>query len=202
MRANLVNIYLNLRKRQIRAKFLTLRDNQVFKDLQGYSMEIACKARKLSLYKKAKTVMTYLSCGSEVSTDCLVNFAFEDKKEVSVAAITDVKNSKMQAVRILKLENANQLVCGIRQPKTNKSDFVDRDSIDLIFVPGVVFSKQGYRIGYGKGFYDRWLQDVDYAKTVGLAYDFQIVKEVPSVEYDLPVGCIVTEKRVIKVLDN
>ncbi|MDR0617304.1 MAG: 5-formyltetrahydrofolate cyclo-ligase [Endomicrobium sp.] len=186
----------------MRVKFLALRDNQDFKDLQGYSMEIACKARKLSLYKKAKTVMAYLSCGSEVSTDCLVNFAFEDKKEVSVPAITDVKNSKMQAVRLLKLENANQLVCAIRQPKADKSDFVGKDSIDLIFVPGIVFSRQGYRIGYGKGFYDSWLQDVDSAKTVGLAYDFQIVKEIPSLEYDLPVGCIVTEKRVIKVLDN
>ena len=202
MRANFVNVCLNLRKKQMRVKFLALRDNQDFKDLQGYSMEIACKARKLSLYKKAKTVMAYLSCGSEVSTDCLVNFAFEDKKEVSVPAITDVKNSKMQAVRLLKLENANQLVCAIRQPKADKSDFVGKDSIDLIFVPGIVFSRQGYRIGYGKGFYDSWLQDVDSAKTVGLAYDFQIVKEIPSLEYDLPVGCIVTEKRVIKVLDN
>lgn len=194
-----MNICLNLSKKQIRAKFLSLRDAQDLKKLQSYSMEIACRVRKLSVYKKAKTIMLYLSCGSEVSTDFLVNLAFYDKKKVSVATITDIKNAKMQAVRIFSLSDANQLVCGIRQPKANKNDLVSKKSIDLILVPGIVFSERGYRVGYGKGFYDRWLQDINYAKIVGLAYDFQVIKEVPNREYDLPVSCIVTEKRIIKV---
>jgi 5-formyltetrahydrofolate cyclo-ligase len=165
-------------------------------------MEISCKVKNLLIFKKAETIMFYLSCGSEVSTDLLINFAFEDKKDVSVAAITDMKNGQMEAVRISKLKEANQLVCGIRQPAVNKSKVITKESIDLVFVPGIVFSELGYRVGYGKGFYDRWLQDVDCAKVVGLAYDFQVVKEVPIGKCDLPVGFIVTEKKVIKVLEN
>jgi 5-formyltetrahydrofolate cyclo-ligase len=162
-------------------------------------MEIACRVKELSIYKKAKIIMLYLSYGSEVSTDSLVNFAFCDKKEVSVATITDIKSAKMQAVRISSLSDANQLVCGIRQPKANKNNLVSKESIDLILVPGIVFSERGYRVGYGKGFYDRWLQNINHTKIVGLAYDFQVIKEVSHRQYDLPVGCIVTEKRIIKV---
>ncbi|MDR0723888.1 MAG: 5-formyltetrahydrofolate cyclo-ligase [Endomicrobium sp.] len=197
-----MNVCLNLSKKQIRANFLSLRNAQDFKKLQSYSMEIACRVRELSVYKKAKTIMLYLSCGSEVSTDFLVNAVFYDEKEVTVATIIDIKNVKMQAVRIFSLSDANQLVCGIRQPKANKDDLVSKESIDLVLVTGIVFSKCGYRIGYGKGFYDRWLHDVDCTKVVGLAYDFQVIKEVPVEKHDLPVGCIVTEKRFIKVLDN
>jgi 5-formyltetrahydrofolate cyclo-ligase len=194
-----VNVCLNLSKKQIRAEFLSLRNAQDLKKLQSYSMEIAYRVRELSIYKRAKAIMLYLSCGSEVSTDFLVNFAFYDKKEVSVASITDIKSSKMQAVRIFSLSDANQLVCGVRQPKANKNDLVSKESIDLVLVPGIVFSECGYRVGYGKGFYDRWLQDIDCAKIIGLAYDFQVIKEVPNSKYDWPVGCIVTEKRIIKV---
>lgn len=194
-----MNVCLNLSKKQIRAKFLSLRASQDCKKLQSYSMEIACRVKELSIYKKAKIIMLYLSYGSEVSTDSLVNFAFCDKKEVSVATITDIKSAKMQAVRISSLSDANQLVCGIRQPKANKNNLVSKESIDLILVPGIVFSERGYRVGYGKGFYDRWLQNINHTKIVGLAYDFQVIKEVSHRQYDLPVGCIVTEKRIIKV---
>ncbi|MDR1418662.1 MAG: 5-formyltetrahydrofolate cyclo-ligase [Endomicrobium sp.] len=196
-----MNVCLELRKKQIRTKFLSLRNNLTLEVLKDYSMETACKAKALSIYKKAKTIMFYLSCGREMSTDLLINFAFEDKKDVSVAAITNMKSVQMRAVRIFKLKEANRLFCGIRQPEVNKNNVISKESIDLFFVPGIVFSELGYRIGYGKGFYDRFLKGIDCAKIVGLAYDFQVVKDVPVAKHDIPVGSIVTEKRFIKVLD-
>ncbi|MDR3253687.1 MAG: 5-formyltetrahydrofolate cyclo-ligase, partial [Endomicrobium sp.] len=86
----------------------------------------------------------------------------------------------------------------IRQPEIIPDDIVKQDNIDLIFVPGLAFDVLGYRMGYGKGYYDRWLKNLPSEKIVGLAYDFQIADKLPSEKYDIPVGLIITEKRVIR----
>jgi 5-formyltetrahydrofolate cyclo-ligase len=72
-------------------------------------------------------------------------------------------------------------------------------ALDLIVVPGLAFDERGYRLGYGAGLYDRTLPRFATAKTVGIAYDFQLLMEVPHTEGDVPVQTIVTDKRVIEV---
>ena len=69
----------------------------------------------------------------------------------------------------------------------------------MVFIPGIAFDARGYRTGYGKGYYDRWLKSVPLEKTVGLAYDFQITDKLPTEEYDIPVGVIITEKRIMQI---
>jgi 5-formyltetrahydrofolate cyclo-ligase len=142
--------------------------------------------------------MIYLSYGSEVITDFIVKSAIEEGKNVVVPAITNSRSSSMQATRIIRLEDANQLVCGIRQPEVNFDNVTSKDFIDLVLIPGIVFDLSGYRLGYGKGYYDKWLKDVSLSKTVGLAYDFQIVDNLPIGKHDLPIGTIVTEQRIIQ----
>jgi 5-formyltetrahydrofolate cyclo-ligase len=71
--------------------------------------------------------------------------------------------------------------------------------IDLIVVPGLAFDPTGYRVGYGAGLYDRTLPHYRSAKTVGIAFDFQLVMELPRNEHDLPVQAIVTDQRVLRV---
>ncbi len=66
-----------------------------------------------------------------------------------------------------------------------------------MFVPGLAFNEKGYRIGYGKGYYDRWLKRFQAAKRIGLAYNFQVLKKLPKTKKDIKVGIIVTEKRII-----
>jgi len=79
---------------------------------------------------------------------------------------------------------------------------LDIADIDLVIVPGVVFDKSGHRIGYGHGYYDRFLDNLEKinknAVKVGLAYDFQIADKVPIEKHDVPVDKIVTEKRIIR----
>ncbi len=70
--------------------------------------------------------------------------------------------------------------------------------IDLILVPGIVFDQSGHRIGFGKGYYDRLLKDVTCPK-IGVAYDFQIVKNIPSEKHDIPMDIIVTNKSILSV---
>jgi 5-formyltetrahydrofolate cyclo-ligase len=166
------------------------------------SASIFARIKKLSAYEKAKTVMFYFSCGSEVVTDFMITSAFGNGKAVIVPAIKNFRDRKMYAVKISRLEDACLSIYGIRQPEINFDNIVEKDNIDLIFVPGLAFDTKGYRAGYGKGYYDRWLKGVPFEKTVGLAYDFQLINQLPIEKYDLPVGIIVTEKRVIQIEGN
>jgi len=69
----------------------------------------------------------------------------------------------------------------------------------LVIVPGIAFDKKGYRIGYGHGYYDRFLKILKKdVKKIGLAFEIQVVDEIPEEEHDVPVDIVVTEKRVLK----
>lgn len=146
--------------------------------------------------------MFYLSCGSEVVTDFMINSAFGSGKTVVVPSIKNFRNGEMYAVKISRLEDACLSAYGIRQPEINSGNIVEKDNVDLVFVPGLAFDIKGYRTGYGKGCYDRWLKSVPFEKTVGLAYDFQVTEQLPIGKYDMPVGIIITEKRVIHIKEN
>jgi len=146
--------------------------------------------------------MFYLSYGSEVITDNMINEVLSDGKEAVVPIIKNPGDGTMHAVRISHLEDCYEQVYGIRQPEFDEADLVDKKDVDLIFVPGIVFDSYGYRIGYGKGYYDRWLTGTDISKRIGLAYEVQLTDKIPSGKYDLPVGKILTEKRLIEVIRN
>ncbi|MDR2666238.1 MAG: 5-formyltetrahydrofolate cyclo-ligase [Endomicrobium sp.] len=194
-----MNDYLKSEKTKIRREFLKLRSriNPVL--TTSYSINIFTKIRELSVYKRARIIMFYLSCGSEVFTDFMINLAFNERKTVVVPAIKAPKDIKMCAVKISRLEDAYQSVYGIRQPKINSKNVVEKNDVDLFFVPAIAFNTDGYRIGYGKGYYDRWLKNVSFKKTVGLAYDFQVTDKIPIGKHDIPVGIIVTERRLIQI---
>ena len=82
------------------------------------------------------------------------------------------------------------------EPKDHREKLIDKDFIDLIIVPGLLFDPKGYRVGYGGGYYDRYL--VDYPNiTVSLAMEEQLVQYVPFDEYDIPVDFIITEDLMI-----
>jgi 5-formyltetrahydrofolate cyclo-ligase len=199
VREKFMNDCLELGKRKIRHEFLASRNRMSPDSVMVYSAGIFAGIKKLPAYEKAKTVMFYLSFGSEVVTDFMINSAFGSGKVVAVPAIKNFGYEKMYAVKISKLEDACLSVYGIRQPEINSGSIIEKDNIDLIFVPGVAFDIKGYRTGYGKGCYDRWLKSVSFEKTVGLAYDFQVTNQLPIGKYDIPVGVIVTEERVIQI---
>lgn len=197
-----MNDYLESEKRKVRYEFLNLR-NRVDPILaSAYSNMIFSKIKKLPVYENAKTVMFYLSYGSEVVTDAMISSALEEDKNVVVPAIQNPGDGKMFAVKLPRIEDAYQSVYGIRQPEINQEDVMEKDEIDLVFVPGIAFDYDGHRVGYGKGYFDRWLEGISPDKTIGLAYDFQITDKMPTGKYDLPVGSIITEKRIIQIKKN
>ncbi|MDL2311041.1 5-formyltetrahydrofolate cyclo-ligase, partial [Peptostreptococcaceae bacterium OttesenSCG-928-C18] len=112
----------------------------------------------------------------------------------------DTKENSMKLSLIKDLNNDLEPgYYSIPEPKENLRTPVDNDIIDLVITPGVAFTKDKYRMGYGGGFYDRFFANLKKPPLkIALAYDFQIVDELPSEDYDIPVNIIITENQVIK----
>lgn len=190
------NISQEQEKNKIRYEYLMLRNKIEFEARHSYSNSILEKIKSLKVYAEARSIMLYLSYGSEVITDIMVNEFLLDNKDVAVPVISNPGDGIMHAIKINSLQECNTKVYGIRQPEFDESLIVDKNDIDIILVPGIVFDSKGYRIGYGKGYYDRWLQGTDIKKRIGLAYEVQVISEIPKGEYDLPVGMLITEKQI------
>jgi 5-formyltetrahydrofolate cyclo-ligase len=95
----------------------------------------------------------------------------------------------------LEIKNLKQVELGaykILEPKKHLPRLKPQQ-IDLAFIPGIAFSRDGHRVGYGKGFYDRLMKKLTCPK-IGIAYEFQIVNNIPGEKHDVPVDMIITEK--------
>jgi len=88
---------------------------------------------------------------------------------------------------------------GVPEPRADSPVLAPHD-VDLVLVPGLAFDERGHRIGYGAGFYDRLLPLLGRALTVGIAFDFQLVAEIPDTPGDAPVALLVTDARVLETL--
>lgn len=146
------------------------------------------------LYKRSETVMSYMDFRNEVPTRLLNRYCLKDRKNLLFPYCIDHEN--MVAVRAEVLPDGTYTdILGISVPDQSLNRVVRSTSIDLVVVPGVVYNKQGYRIGYGKGFYDRFLTSVGpNCIKVGFAYEFQIIDVMFQSEYDIPVDILISEK--------
>lgn len=151
-------------------------------------------------YREAASVMFFMTHGSEVLTDDAIRSALAEGKTVALPRI-DPKTGVLSAVKVVSLdEDLVTGAYGIREPRSGKR--LRPGSLDAVLVPGLAFDRAGNRIGYGKGYYDRWLCRIKREKRISLAYDLQIVRAVPHTSLDLPVGMIITEKRVLRCMQN
>ena len=171
----------------------------VLKKMKGLELENKRKAdqaliqrlRSLPAYQATSVIATYLSFPHEVDTSFLIDAAQEDGKQVVIPktypkgcmefVAYDPQNLKPTAFGLLEPEDATQAV--------------DQSKIDLIHVPGVAFQKDGYRIGYGGGYYDRYLADFDGA-TVSTIYACQEVDFAPA-PHDIPVQEVIVDESTI-----
>ncbi len=141
----------------------------------------------------ANNYLVYLPINKEVDTTELIKYLLHNGKNVFVPAY-DEKNEQYVAA---KFANFNGLIEGpyhIKQPKTLKA--INVNEIEVAIIPGIAFTKNGGRLGYGKGIYDRLLKKSKCMK-VGYAYDFQIAKTLPREKQDLIMDVILTPASVI-----
>jgi len=183
-------------KRNIRKEVLMKRSKMKAEEKELKDNIILEKLFETNLYKNARNIFTYISFGDEINTIKLIERALKDNKNISVPK-TYRETRTMNAIFIPCLKELKENHMGILEP-IDDSIVIKKEDIDLIIVPGVVFDKDFNRIGYGGGYYDRYLEDIAYKNNkVVLAYDFQIVDKIEKEEHDVKVDIIITDKQIL-----
>lgn len=137
-------------------------------------------------------VMVYLSMKSEVETWDFVETLLKQDRTI-IVPVVDTNSGNLIPKQIQNLDNDLTLhKYGMFEPKDSCTDFPS-DKIQLIIVPGIAYDRKGYRIGYGKGYYDRFLPKCPNAITIGTAYQLQIVDNTFPQPWDIPVQYIFSE---------
>ena len=144
------------------------------------------------IYKKAETVMLYYPIGNETDTSAIAERAFADKKRL-IYPVTDEKSGEITPYYVK--ENGKFHIGAFSVPEPEKNDAANLNDIDVVIVPGIAFSREGARIGFGKGCYDRFLGNINAVK-VGLCYDFQICSGLNVEQHDVNMDFLVTESGV------
>ncbi len=136
-------------------------------------------------YQNAKTIYGYLPYNQEVRTVPMLERAIQDGKRV---AVPKVYGDDMKFIYLDDLTQVSEGYAGIPEPIADGP--VADDPTALVLMPGMAFTKNGDRMGYGGGFYDKFLASQPEHPTVALCYAFQMVESLPTEEYDIPVDCV------------
>lgn len=185
-------------KKEFRKKVINLRKEKDKDFIKHNSDIITDKLLNLDCIKNAKNIMLYLDFNNEVSTDSLIKKLLNLGKIVS-SPITLKEERKLIPSQITDLKNGIQYgAYNIREPKPECSPAINIKDLDVVIVPAVAYDKNCYRLGYGGGFYDRFLENLRKdAVTIGIAFDLQIFDEVPKEAHDAQLDYIVTESRIL-----
>lgn len=183
-------------KQEIREKIKLKRKALKKTEAKKKSRLIAMKFLITQEFLFAKTVFLYTSFKNEVDTRELIQVANLLGKKVALPVV-DKKRHEIFFREFKGFKKMKKDAFGILEPEKSCRKVPARKA-DLIVVPGIAFDKSGNRIGFGKGYYDRFLKKVKRTPKIALAYDFQIVKKIPATRKDVKVDWIITESRIIK----
>lgn len=188
-------------KEEIRKKTLSKRNQLSEKDRVMFSRIIFNKLLESEEYKKADRIAVYYPVGSEVQTLDIIRDALINKKKVGLPRVINDNEIKFYQIMEKSLEEV-EFTKGKYGIMENIDSTVELDPIDLLIIPGVAFDYECNRIGYGKGYYDRFLGKNDIGYIVGLAFENQMVKYIPINELDQKVDCIITNKNNYHHINN
>ena len=194
---------LKQQKHELRQRMKTLRDAIPAADRTAQSQAVADHVLGLDAVQNARSVFVFVSFGSEIQTHGLIDALLEMGKTVAVpkllpnASPSRAGAKRMAAIPITSLDELAPGPMGILIP-TN--DIELNASPDITLVPGLAFTKQGRRLGYGGGYYDRFLQTNAATQTAAIGYGLQVLDTLPVGRDDIPVRSIVTEQGEISCL--
>lgn len=184
-------------KEELRAHYRQLRDSLPEESRWSSDELITDRFLELKAYQNAELILTYLSVESEVETRGIIQRAWEDGKAVALPRCVPSTN-KMEWYLVESLDNLVETAMGIWEPLPDQDKFIDATKVKhaLCVVPGLVFDRVGYRIGYGGGFYDVFLADF-FGITVGLCRDaFISERSLRFEEFDISVDMVLTETQI------
>lgn len=186
----------------IRAQKTLLRnESKVFRstltDDEKYRLDRKIANRLLNLwyFRENDLLLTYVSNQIEVDTKFVIQQAFEQNKRVAVPRCLEGTRN-MDFYLIKSLNDLSKGSFGILEPSEAQCEKLTDFSGGICIVPALAFDPNGFRLGFGKGYYDRFLSNT-HVKTVGICYDGCIFEELPHGKYDRKVSMIVTESRII-----
>ncbi len=179
-------------KKELRKKFLEKRNKLKEKEVKQMSLKIKERLYSMPEFMNAKSVLIYVSKGNEVYTHDIIEENLREKR-ISVPSTT---KDKIIPSLINFFDELKVGMYGILEPK--KVIEFPKDKIDFVILPGVAFDEKGNRIGYGKGYFDKFLKLVN-CPSAALAFEMQITDKVPIEKRDIPVNFVVTEQRLINV---
>ena len=187
---------IKLKKKELRREVRRLRAAHSDEEIHAMSRKVLEHVKELPEYQSADTLLLYVDCKHETETSDIIRQAWADGKRT---AVPKVIGQDMKFFYITSLEkDLEEGYFGIREPyEINPADDAADRPGTLMLMPGVAFDDACHRIGYGGGFYDRYLELHPGLATAALAFEFQVMREVPFEEVDIRPGKIVTEKRVI-----
>ena len=189
-----------IRKQGIRSRYLGLRNNLSAGERKQKSQEIWEHVKGDPKYQAAREVLVYMDYRSEVMTTGLVEELLADTSKKVFAP--KVEGMHIRFYEIKSLDELKKGYQGIREPEENPEKRFTPDMAArleaVVLVPGAAFDRQRGRIGYGKGFYDRFFSDHGEDYGIALSFSCQIAKEIPMEPHDRRPDIIVTENGIIR----
>ncbi|GKS67918.1 5-formyltetrahydrofolate cyclo-ligase [Nitrosarchaeum sp.] len=180
----------NSEKTSLRKFLLDKRDSTSFDLMKIISKVIQKKLKKIDSFRNAKRIGVYYPIGSEIMTQDIIQEALSEGKEVFLPRV--VKKN----IEFRKIESISDLENGAFDIMEPRNECPVNNNLDIILVPTVGISSKGVRLGYGHGFYDRFLAE-NKIETISITMEKQIVKNIPASEHDVIINWIVTEDRII-----
>ncbi len=149
------------------------------------------------VFRQAKTIHIFISKTDEPDTSPIIESAWESGKTVAVPCVIP-ESFELFHSQLKSFEDLSSGALGVLEPSPEGRIAMNPESFDLVIIPGVAFDRQGGRLGYGKGYYDRFLEQTA-AFRLALAFNFQVLEKVPTEKHDVPMNGILTESGIIEV---
>ncbi|WP_138826081.1 5-formyltetrahydrofolate cyclo-ligase [Bacillus altitudinis] len=179
-------------KKELRLQTLAMLEQISTEEFNRYASLLHEHLLQLPSWKQAKTIALTMSRGKEIPTMPLIEKAWEEGKTVCIPTCFP-KTKEMVFYEYTPETKMTSSYFGLLEPDPLESTAVRKEAIDLIIVPGVCFDQRGYRIGFGGGYYDRYLADY-HGTTLALCLSVQQVDHLPAEPHDIPVSIMVSEK--------
>lgn len=182
-------------KQELRKKLMQMRREYSFDKRGEFSRQIAENLLKSEIYSAAETLLCFVSTPIETDTKYIITRAFEDGKKV---AVPRCRRGSFE-MDFYYITSYNCLECGAYGISEPKEDCIKCENYAgaLCVTPGLAYDKRGNRMGFGRGYYDRFLKDFP-GSSCGIIYDDFLLEEIPTEKTDIPVRYIITQSKIIQ----
>ena len=187
-------------KAALREKYRNIRTAMTEDEKNSHDAAIAQQVRRLWQYEKNDTLLVYVSTPIEVDTHRIIEQALKDGKKVAVPRCVDGTRN-MEFYYIRSLDDLEPGSFGVLEPIPAKAELMTDFTRGLCIVPAFCYDWSGFRLGYGKGYYDRFLSRFE-GNIIGICYSSCVQRSLPHGRYDRPVELLVTENYLRRTVNR